>query len=497
MSNAAIYARFSSHSQREESIDDQVRVCTAEAMRNGDTIVALYADSAISGTTDARPQFQRMVKDGEAGKWEVLYIYKQDRFARDRYDAATYKRRLKRAGVRIVSAAEKIPEGADGILLESLLEGMAEYYSANLSQNIRRGIEGNALACKANGRPIYGYRTGADGRYEVDEEEAEAVRFVFERYAAGDTYSEILKSLKGCRTRRGRPLNAAFLSKMVRRESYVGVYEYAGHRVEGGMPAIVERQTWEAVQAKLGSNRKHSRSPVAYLLSGKLYDDQGRPYIGTSGRSRSRSGKPGQLYRYYHVEGVADSYIAKDEIESIACEGVLGRLNEDGAVDYIVGLIMAAWDGMLAADDAERERVAQALAANDRESERLVDAICKIGADDRITARLEALRAEAEDLREARKRLECQTVRVTPDAVKMWLEDMIAWSDTYELIASFISRVTVTFDGRVFVEFNMIDNAKIKGELPSSAEISQLDGSSPVFRLVEARRIELRSTAIP
>ena len=146
MASAVIYARYSSSGQREESIEDQVRVCTEEARRNGDRIVRVYADRATSGTTtNHRAAFAEMVADSARGWFEKVYVYKTDRFARNRYDSAIYKTKLKRNGVRVVSATERIEDGPDGILLEAVLEGMAEYYSANIAENVKRGLHVNAL----------------------------------------------------------------------------------------------------------------------------------------------------------------------------------------------------------------------------------------------------------------------------------------------------------------------------------------------------------------
>ena len=131
-----IYARFSSHAQREESIEDQLRECHAFAERNGIRSVEEYCDQALTGKTDARPAFQRMVRDSAKGRFSIVITYKVDRFARNRYDSATYKARLKKNGVRVLYAKETIPDGPEGIILESVLEGYAEYYSANLAQNI-------------------------------------------------------------------------------------------------------------------------------------------------------------------------------------------------------------------------------------------------------------------------------------------------------------------------------------------------------------------------
>ena len=142
-----IYARYSSDNQREESIDGQLRECKAFAEKNDIQILDIYVDRALSAKTDNRPDFQRMIKDSAKGKFDVVLVWKLDRFARNRYDSAHYKTQLRKNGVRVVSATERISEGAEGILLESMLEGMAEYYSAELAEKVKRGMTENALKC--------------------------------------------------------------------------------------------------------------------------------------------------------------------------------------------------------------------------------------------------------------------------------------------------------------------------------------------------------------
>lgn len=234
---AAIYARFSSHNQREESIDDQVRVCRAQAASDGCPVVAVYADHAISGTTDRRPEFLRMVADAGKGRFDRLYVYKLDRFARNRFDSATYRAKLRKAGVDVVSASERVPDGPEGIMLESVLEGMAEYYSANLSQNIRRGMEGNAMQCRSNGARFYGYRSEG-GRYVVDEDEAVVVRRAFREVAGGSTVSEVCRGLNadGIRTRRGKEWRVATMSKMLRSDRYIGTYAWGARSCRAACP---------------------------------------------------------------------------------------------------------------------------------------------------------------------------------------------------------------------------------------------------------------------
>ena len=184
---AVVYARYSSHNQREESIEGQLRDASAYAERNGYDIIAEYADQAKSGKSDQRPEFQRMLKDAEKKQFTVVLVWKQDRFMRNRYESATDKMKLKKNGVRVVSVMESISDTPEGIIMEGLLESMAEYYSANLSQNIKRGMRENLLKGKLSGHPApYGYKL-ADGKLLQDETAAPIVRYIFEEYASGKT----------------------------------------------------------------------------------------------------------------------------------------------------------------------------------------------------------------------------------------------------------------------------------------------------------------------
>ena len=166
---AVIYARYSSDNQREESIEGQIRECTVYAEKNGFTVVKHYIDRAISAKTDNRPQFQQMIKDSDKKLFDIVLVWKLDRFARNRYDSARYKTQLKKNGVKLMSATEIISEGPEGIILESVLEGYAEYYSADLSEKVIRGMTENALKGKFTGGAIpFGYIINADHRFEID-----------------------------------------------------------------------------------------------------------------------------------------------------------------------------------------------------------------------------------------------------------------------------------------------------------------------------------------
>jgi len=178
--NVVIYARFSSHSQTEQSIEGQLKVCYEYAEQNHYTIIGEYIDRAVSGKYDNRAEFQRMISDSEKHAFEGILVYQLDRFARNRYDSAIYKSNLKKNGVRVLSARENITDDASGILVEGVLESMAEYYSAELSQKIHRGMEINAQKCLSNGsNPGLGFKVDKDRRFYVDEEEAKIVRKIF------------------------------------------------------------------------------------------------------------------------------------------------------------------------------------------------------------------------------------------------------------------------------------------------------------------------------
>ena len=207
---AVIYARYSSDNQREESIEGQIRECTAFAEKHGITVLRHYIDRAYSAKTDNRPEFQHMVKDSSKRLFDMVIVWKLDRFARNRFDSARYKAVLNKNGAKVVSATEAISEGAEGIILESMLEGYAEYYSADLSQKVIRGRTENALKCKYNGGTLpIGYFIDEEQHFQIDPLTAPFVLEAFKRYDEGATMTEIRDWLneKGLKNTKGNPLN--------------------------------------------------------------------------------------------------------------------------------------------------------------------------------------------------------------------------------------------------------------------------------------------------
>ena len=298
---AVAYARYSSSGQRDVSIEQQLRDIRAFAKREGYTIIREYADHAKSGFKNAksRAAFQKMMKDAEGGTFNTVLAWKVDRFGRSREDSAIYKGRLKRVGVSVVYAMEPIPEGAAGVLLEGMLEATAEWYSRNLSENVCRGMNDNADKCLYNGTRVLGYCRGPDGHYQIDPAEAPTVRMIFDKYLDGSSAAAISRDLqaRGLRSPRGFDWTAQAVIRILTNERYRGVYLWGNHRTEGGMPALISAEKWEAVQDMLKQTRRtvHQDTSADYILTGKLFCGHcGAAMVGDSGTS-----KTGDRHFYY------------------------------------------------------------------------------------------------------------------------------------------------------------------------------------------------------
>ena len=325
---AVIYARYSSDNQREESIEGQLRECKEYAEKNGIIILRSYIDRALSAKTDNRPEFQHMVQDSAKGLFDAVLVWKLDRFARNRYDSAHYKALLRRNGVKVVSATENISDGPEGIILESMLEGMAEYYSAELAQKINRGLTENALKGKCNGGSIpLGYQSTGDQHLRIDPLTAPIVKEIYQRYADGETVRSIINSLneRHILTQQKKPFRPSSLHRILCNRKYTGEYRYKDIVIPDGVPSIIPKDLFERVQMRVENNKRtpaRTKAPEEYILTTKLYCGYcGRMMIGESGKSHT-----GAIYRYYKCSGAkkklgcSKKAIKKDWIECIAVQ---------------------------------------------------------------------------------------------------------------------------------------------------------------------------------
>jgi DNA invertase Pin-like site-specific DNA recombinase len=274
---AVIYARYSSENQTENSIEGQLRECKEYAARHNMTIIGSYIDRALSAKIDNRPEFQRMIADSSKKQFNVVLIWKLDRFARNRLDSATYRAILKRNGVNVVSAKENISEGPEGIILEAMLEGMAEYYSAELSVKVKRGQKEGALKCRAVGSIPFGYKVNSEKMFEIDPLTAPIVLEVFTKYADGMTVKEIgtdLDSRAVFANSKYKYTNKASLHNILKNRRYMGEYRYGDVVTPGGMPAIVPEEIFNRVQERMAKNRHkpaYMKADTEYILTTKLF----------------------------------------------------------------------------------------------------------------------------------------------------------------------------------------------------------------------------------
>ena len=227
MKTAVIYARYSSDKQTEQSIEGQLRVCNDFANRNKILVVGTYIDRATTGTNDNRIDFQRMMRDSSKKEWDYILVYKLDRFSRNKYEMAMHRKTLRDNNVKILSASEHIPETPEGILMESLLEGMAEYYSAELSQKVKRGQNENRQKGLYTGGPLlYGYQV-KDRAISINEDETQIIKYIFESHASGKYAREICEEL----TERGiyhrdKPFQENTVIKFLKNDKYIGIYRH-------------------------------------------------------------------------------------------------------------------------------------------------------------------------------------------------------------------------------------------------------------------------------
>ena len=493
---AVIYARYSSDSQREESIEGQLRECTAFAEKNGITILSHYIDRAFSAKTDNRPEFQRMIKDSNKKLFDVVLVWKLDRFARNRYDSARYKALLKKNGVKVVSATEIISEGAEGIILESVLEGYAEYYSADLSEKVIRGMTDNALKCKYNGGTLpVGYIINAEQQFEIDPPKAALVHEAYKLYDSGYTMTEICTWLneQGLKNAMNKPMTRNSVERLLKNRRYIGEYQYRETIVPNGIPQIVPTDLFDRVQEKIAKNKKapaRHKAEDDYLLTTKLFCGHcGAMMCGESGTSHTQD-----VYHYYKCvarkrkkNNCKKKTVKKLWIENLVINEAMKLIMSDERIEAIVSQTM----DMLSRENINLPMYEKQLRDINNGIQNMLNAIQQGILTKSTKERLEDLEAQRDEVEILIARESLERPKPSAEFIRFWLLkfrvlDISKKEHRKRLIDTFINAVFL-FDDKAVITFNYKDGSK-------TIELSELKGSdieltgAPIKRLVFSSR---------
>ena len=352
---AVTYTRYSSTNQNEISIQAQLRAIHNYAYKNNIEIVQEYADEAFSATTDQRPAFQQMLAELNKTSPQLVLVHKFDRFARNRYDSAIYKRDIQRAGARLVAVDQPIEDTPEGVILEGLLEAMNEYYSKNLGREVMKRLKENAYKAQYNGGKIpLGFDVDKDKQYVINEQESETVKLIFKLFNEGISYGNIIKTLNslGMTTKNRQPFGKNSVHDLLKNEKYCGTYIYnkatpksMGKRnshkckddqdiikIEGAIPAIITREDWNKAQNRL-NNRKYGPRQIRnspYILTGVLrcgycggamtgHPNKGRYYVCAMSRMKENGC---QHKKQYRAETLEEEIIRAIEERSASRENI-------------------------------------------------------------------------------------------------------------------------------------------------------------------------------
>lgn len=486
--NAVIYARYSSERQTEQSIEGQLRECGEYAEKNGIAVIGTYIDRAVSGRTDDRPEFQRMLADSKKKAFEAVIVWKVDRFGRSREDIAKNKAILRRNGVQLLYAREHIPEGAEGIILEGLLESLAEYYSAELREKITRGMRESAYKCKYNGAKLpFGYKADAEHTILLDPDAAAVVREIFELYASGRSIAQLVELLdaRGIRQRSGAAITHNMLSRMLRNRRYLGEYKWREIVIPGGIPQIVPEALFDRVQRELAKNmampaRARGESEERFLLTGKLFCGMcGSTMIGDSGTSCS-----GRKYCYYTCfahkrgRGCRKRSVKKDwlerEVVRLTAEAVLtpemieriaARVEEIQRREYEDVSMLGVLRQRLEACEAAIKNIMRAI-----ESGIFTDS---------TGARLRELEDEREQLRTDIAREELRPAPMTRAQVAYFLErfrggDVEDPAYRQQIIDMFV-RAVYLYDDKILITYNIGSGSGTDASVSTEALLAAAD----------------------
>ncbi len=459
----ALYARVSSDKQDTDlSISAQLRSIREYATKTNYRIVREFIDEAESGRTALRPAFKEMVALArtKTPPFSAILVWKLNRFARSRADSITYKTLLRNKGIDVISINEPVDDSPTGRLLEGVIESIDEFYSANLGQDIRRGMRENASRGFFNGsKPAYGFHVVhvKDGdrmrnKLEPDSEDScavQTVRRMFDMSSKGMGCKEIAKTLngEGLRTERGQRWGRTTIYKILSNEAYIGTLVWGDRpgcmvrrcgekpvRVENAWPGLIEQKLFKAVQHKMAQNKPqitHPRTvPSFYLLSGLFHCRCGAAMTGHSAKS-------GRHFYYLCSKGAKQGkdacdvrMLPKEKLERQIVHELRTRVLTDENMEKMAILTNEELRSTSSALKEQLDVIDAELVDTRARLARLYDALetGKIGVDD-LAPRISELRGREADLEKSRLKAEKEIDKegvelVNVDAVKRRARDL-------------------------------------------------------------------------
>lgn len=493
MQKAVIYARYSSDKQNEQSIEGQLHVCQQYAKANDILVLDTYIDRAMTGTNDNRPDFQRMIKDSEKKEFSYILVYKLDRFSRNKYETAIHKKTLKDNGVKVISATENIPDTPEGIILEALLEGINAYYSAELSQKVKRGLKENYLKGKSpGGHVLYGYDV-VNKKNIINELEAQIVKEIFSKYAQGYTVMSIAKDLhtRGIRTKKGNYVDATKIYKILTNEKYTGKAVYGNIEYTNIFPKIIDDETWEKVQA-IHQENKHTpgrkKEIFDFILSGKLICGICKcPMVGESGTSHT-----GTKHYYYsclsrrrkkHICNLKS--INKQHLENIVIQYTWNLLSQNDSVNKIAEEICKLHKEQNI-NNLQLKRLEKQRASALKASQNLISAIEQGIVTEQTKIRLKELEKQIMELDfDIEKEKQKNYMDLTPQNIISYLNSVMKGDieniSVRKLIVKTFIREIILYQDKVIITYNFTDQAEKNKITPDSTAIIEKQSQKAVF----------------
>ena len=501
-----IYARYSSHNQREASIEQQVDQAKEFAARIGLEIVQTYSDKALSGKTDNRPAFQRLLKDAEAGKFQYVVAWKSNRMGRNMMNAMVNEARLQNAGVRVLYTEEDFDDTAAGRFALRSMMNVNQFYIENMAEDIRRGLMGNARKCMWNGIKQFGYRKSADGMYEINPERAEILIEICHRFVSGESLASIAKDLnaRGITTERGLKWNKnsfGFLSC----ERYRGVYLYGDVRIEDGMPRILDDDLFFKVQEELAVRKNRNgvkRKNADFLLTGLLYCGTcGSPMTGLSGTS-----KTGATHYYYACAGKTNKTsktvdgprctkknVRRDDIEEYVTNRIMDVVMNDQLLEHLADYTEAYC--MSSRKDSEIALLEGELSTVEISIKNLMKAIEAGILTDTTKERLVSLETERANINAKISIAKSEEIKFDRDLVLKGLKSFRSGDITDQkfrekLITTFVQKIILYDDGVVKLIFSFAgDHNTVEGSLDlensTSPDLGEAGSSSGCYAVLK------------